>query len=458
MDDRKFIRLDSVWDPYTVLQNPHKGWYFHYYDNGLKNYVEDPDDLLLDFKGLNHIYLRVDWSDVEPEEGKFNWDLLDSVIEKWLPTGRNVSFRIASKETSPDQSFATPKWVMDAGAKGRFFPAGGRSCPNGYVWQPDYGDPVFLEKLNNFHAAFAEHYDGKPWVEFFDVGSMGEWGEGHNEFSSGNMWPVETYQKHFDIYSNNYKKSLIMGNYSFVVSRPANEEAERDIIWKEMQSRGYGIRCDSICVPWYSGMYSISTLYHPEMYAPFWKRVPVDLEYDHLSTIEKAGNWRNGYPELAATYEAHPTFSGFHGHARHWLENYREFSDMIANLTGYWYFPFSVWAPEHIIRGEEEKVTFRWQNRGVAPAYHKFEMRLRLQGEGTEFVSVCSESDNRTWMPIEMQEESYSIRLPDDLPKGTYQLSFGLFDGERPVLVGLRTNLVPFDGKYYELPHKIIVE
>ena len=29
------------------------------------------------------------------------------------------------------------------------------------------------------HAAFAARYDQKPWVRYVDVGSIGDWGEGH---------------------------------------------------------------------------------------------------------------------------------------------------------------------------------------------------------------------------------------------------------------------------------------
>ncbi len=30
--------LRPLWNDRRVLRNPHKGWYLHYYDNGLKRY------------------------------------------------------------------------------------------------------------------------------------------------------------------------------------------------------------------------------------------------------------------------------------------------------------------------------------------------------------------------------------------------------------------------------------
>ena len=64
--------------------------------------------------------------------------------------------------------YATPKWVKDAGARGahyRFF--GGRGpirTPDGKTlpWDPDFGDPVFMAKLEKFVATLAARYDGRP--------------------------------------------------------------------------------------------------------------------------------------------------------------------------------------------------------------------------------------------------------------------------------------------------------
>ena len=71
--------LERVWDDRKICANPHKGWYHHYYDNALTVYgpLLKPDDFLTDFPGLNHIYLRVDWSHLEPAEGQFAWDVID---------------------------------------------------------------------------------------------------------------------------------------------------------------------------------------------------------------------------------------------------------------------------------------------------------------------------------------------------------------------------------------------
>ena len=68
-----------------ALVNPGMGWTFHFYSNMIRNYGSrlEPSDTLDDWPGLSVIYLRVPWSFLEPEEGQFNWSLLDTPAQRW---------------------------------------------------------------------------------------------------------------------------------------------------------------------------------------------------------------------------------------------------------------------------------------------------------------------------------------------------------------------------------------
>ena len=123
--------LERHWDVDKVCRNPHKGWYLHYYDNRLDRYGSRlaEGDFLQDFPGLNHLYLRLAWSYLEPQEGRYDWEVIDRVIEPWTKQGYGIAFRITCKETSSDQCFATPQWVMEAGASSAALQRRGRrSC------------------------------------------------------------------------------------------------------------------------------------------------------------------------------------------------------------------------------------------------------------------------------------------------------------------------------------------
>ncbi len=132
----------------------------------------------------------------------YNWPLIDSIIDKWVAKGYKISFRITCKETAADQVYATPEWVKDAGAKGRF-------TGENNNWEPEYDDAVFLQKLENFHHAFAARDESKPYLEYVDIGSYGDWGEGHTVFGSKKEYPVDVIKKHIDLYKRCYRKALL---------------------------------------------------------------------------------------------------------------------------------------------------------------------------------------------------------------------------------------------------------
>lgn len=76
-------------DDKTVLANPHKGWYYHYVDNGFQS-AKYRDRLpegnpFSDFPGMHHLYLRFDWVDVEKEEGKIDFSEIESMIARYRP-------------------------------------------------------------------------------------------------------------------------------------------------------------------------------------------------------------------------------------------------------------------------------------------------------------------------------------------------------------------------------------
>ena len=162
-----------------ALINPAMGWTMHYYSNIITNYGSnlEPSDTLDDFPGLSVVYLRVPWSFIEIEEGKYNWELLDTPAQRWVDKGKRIALRISCSESW--MRYATPKWVKNAGAKGYDFTPGQGAKDGGVFWEPDFNDPIFMAKLENFIKALAGRYDGNPNVDFIDVGSLGVWGEGH---------------------------------------------------------------------------------------------------------------------------------------------------------------------------------------------------------------------------------------------------------------------------------------
>ncbi len=195
-------------DTGAALHNPAMGWVFHHYDNSIAGYGAPlgPAYDGSEFPGLTVVYLRLAWSYLEPEEGKFNWSVVDTPAQRYIGAGKKIAFRITCYEGSDAQPYATPKWVRDAGAKGYDI---------GNCWEPDYDDPVYLDKLDAFLRAFGARYDGDPGVAFVDIGTLGIWGEGH---PIARNYTLATAKRHIDLHRKYLPNTLLAVGDDFASS------------------------------------------------------------------------------------------------------------------------------------------------------------------------------------------------------------------------------------------------
>lgn len=463
--------LTSLQDPTRVLVNPHKGWYHHFPDNHPDRYKIAHDADLLEFPGMDHLYIRLAWSYLEPKEGQFDWAVIDRIIEKWTAHGLGIAFRISCKETNIDrieQQFATPRWVMDAGAKGGHYRMGETVGPEG-PWEPVWDDPVFLEKLERFLAAFAARYDGKPWLRYVDIGSIGDWGEGHCWAGSRKDLSFAVRKLHVDLHLKYFKRTqlVISDDYVFHLF----DLGERAALHRHIQANGISYRDDSIMV---DGVYSdLSagdrfTVRSPEFFADAFPSTPTVLELEHYGKIKSLGNWdaRSGSsasrfgrgqsgPEVfrGAIDLLHATYIGYHGNAREWLTDNPELTKELLNRCGYWLFPTSIEMPQTLVAGETASFVLVLGNRGVAPPYAPYELRIKLTRPGVRVVQAVK-SDCKSWSPGLPVSLPHQMSLPADLRAGDYALAIGLFDvsgaKERVVEFALNEEARDSDG-YYEL-------
>ncbi len=114
----------NIADEVTVLKNPHKGFYYHYVDNGISRptYRDGikSDDEIYDFPAMNHIYIRFDWADVEKEKGVYDWSCIDEIMNKWK--GLKFSFRPCTYETGfYNDDNAVPMWLTKIEGAGKIF-------------------------------------------------------------------------------------------------------------------------------------------------------------------------------------------------------------------------------------------------------------------------------------------------------------------------------------------------
>lgn len=409
-------------DTEEALVNPSMGWTVHFYSNFIENYGSklEPSDTLDDWPGVSVVYLRVPWSYLEPEEGKFNWSLFDTPAQRWIAKGKQIAIRVSCSESWMRD--ATPKWVQDAGAKGVEFEEGKGVKPGGPLWEPDYLDPIFLQKLENFLAALARRYDGNPNVAFIDVGSFGMWGEGHTFFSTKlpEKTTLKIVKRHIDLHVKYFTKTLlcisddVAGATKPGLHLPATDYA---------LSKGLTLRDDSILVsmkvPWY----------HAELAQPFWPHLPVILEHEHFGGIKARNKW-NGDTLLDSVEAYHASYMSIHGWPRDVLAEWREPIARINRRLGYRLQLRELNWPAAVPLGQPFIVAASWANAGVAPCYPGGYWALTLKDEkgGIASVNVAENFDLRELQPgppgtapVNKTSAEFVVSRSHPGPLGTHQ-------------------------------------
>jgi hypothetical protein len=366
------------------LLNPGMGWTMHFYSNIPKNYGSKlaASDTLDGFPGCSTVYLRIPWAYVEPEEGVFNWAILDTPAQRWIARGGKVAFRITCSESW--LRFATPEWVKNAGAKGVFWDYGKGVSETGAFWDPDFADPVFLAKLDRFFQAMAARYDGNPAVAFIDIGSYGLWGEGHTGASSRVPQEKmnEDVKKHIDLHVKHFPHTLLC--ISDDVAGPSNTSGEYPLL-DYARAKGVTLRDDSILVqpPPHSW-------YHADQASRYWPTLPVILEHEHYGSSVARKAWDPALL-LKSVEDYHASYLSIHWWPQEFLEKNRAAVDAINRRLGYRLELRELTFPKTVRIGDGLAVSWTWANAGVAPCYGGGFPALTLKDAQGGLVAVLTD-------------------------------------------------------------------
>ncbi len=409
-------------DTGVALVNPGMGWTFHFYSNMIRNYGSrlNPSDTLEDWPGLSVVYLRVPWAFLEPAEGEFNWSLFDTPAQRWIGRGKQVAIRVSCSESW--MRFATPKWVQAAGARGVDFEFGKGPGPGGPLWDPDYMDPVFLEKLDHFLEVLAARYDGNPNVAFIDVGSFGMWGEGHTGFSSrlNEEQTLAVVKQHIDLHVNHFKHTqLCISDDVAGPSKPGRHFPAMDYAL----AKGVSMRDDSILV-----QPPPNSWYHAEMAQEFWPRLPVILEHEHYGPSKQRGAW-SGELLHRSVEDYHASYVSIHWWPREELEENRQTVDRINQRLGYRLQLREAAWPATVTLGQRFTVETVWANAGVAPCYLGGFWSFTLKDAKAGIVSSHVEDrfnfrDLKVGpagqAPVQRLESKFVVGFRHEDPRGTF--------------------------------------
>lgn len=426
-------------DTGAALENPSMGWSLNYHTNPREKYGRrlSPTDTLEDIPGLGVIYFRLPWSYLEPEEGCYDWSLIDGPAQRFIDAGKQVAFRFNTSDSNLE--YATPEWVQEAGASGERFSGPSHWKREGTCWEPDFQDPVYLEKLDSFLAAAGDRYDGDPNVAFVEVG-FGCWGEGHTHASTRRSYPTAARKEHIDRYQEHFPETLLVANDDFafegdalhVHDYEAREQGEMDEeIIAYAREQGLSMRDDSVLVQGGDRAYLSA-----EIMGEFWPETPVIIECEHYGLSKDRGAWDNDlYVEAIEAY--HASYATIHWYPREFVEKTGDLLERINRRLGYRVRPTRVsWPTEAPVEGGWTVET-TWQNDGVAPCYPGGHPAVTLKRDGGIVAVSVAESFDVGDLSVdagveiargerERDPESRTCEIPVGLPAtldpGTYDL------------------------------------
>jgi hypothetical protein len=381
------------------------------------------------------VYIRFGWADVEPEPGAYNWKLIDDVIAAWQPRGATVALRVMTCSAHSSGYYTSPKWLFDAGCRGFEYLVGGDDPTSGGKRipriEPDYADPIYLEKHGAFLAALGRRYDGHPGVEFLDIGSYGVWGEWHTKHPA----PVAVRRQIVDLYLAAFRRTPLV----FM-----SDDAE---VLDYALAHGTGFRRDGVGSPWHEQNWIGSKKYAAvARMADTWRRAPVVFEWFGDFAYLKFRNW---------SFDAAVDFM-LRNHVNLINDNIGAVPpeampqlERLARLAGARFVLRELAHPKTVRRGTALELQMQWANVGVGKLHLPYGLRISLLGAaGREVCFTDAKTDPRSWLPG-THDVTESLPLPATLKAGDYTLAVALVrvDGA-PRPFRLAMDAPEKDGRY----------
>ena len=140
-------------------------------ENAKGPFIENNNNLLIDAAIIN-----ARWFLTNPEEGKYDWTILDKKISDWVDhSNKKVFIQISPYGQTPrtdsptGDNDITPQWIYEKGVPRITF-AGGGEARGAQVSVPKAWDPNFYPIYEDFIKALADKYDNDPRIIGYQIG------------------------------------------------------------------------------------------------------------------------------------------------------------------------------------------------------------------------------------------------------------------------------------------------
>ena len=361
-----------------------------------------------DFPDASVSYCRWYWNVLEPEPGRFHWEIVDLALEEARAHGQTLAVRLMPYSNQDP----LPEWYRNSGARRANKP----TDKDGQIWEPDFSDPSYLKYWGELVAEAGKHYDGNPYLDSVDISSVGYWGEGWSPY----MPPFPFQKQLIDIWLEAFPRTTLLMNF----------DEQQALTYGTERGAGWRLDC------WGDMRTSSTNPYFPaemlEIYPQqivragiqnIWQRSPVSLEtcytvpgwkersYDLDYILEQALRWHVSTVNIKSA----PIPSD-------WKAQFDEFQKKIG-------YRFNLRRLEYskvVASGTMMPVHMWWLNEGVAPIYKEFTLAMELRSPKMA-AAISVPVDIRKWLPGDAVYDG-TLYVPENLTEGNYDVRIGMLD------------------------------
>lgn len=361
-----------------------------------------------DFPNTTIAYLRWYWNALEPEQGKYRWDIIDHAIEEARAHGQTLAIRLMPYSNKDP----LPSWYESTGARRANKP----TDKDGSIWQPDFSDPVYLKLWSALVKEAGKRYDGNPYLDSVDISSVGYWGEGWSPYM-----PAFSYQKALiDIWFDAFPTTTLLMNF----------DEPQALTYGT--SRGAGWRLDCLGD---LRIKSDNPYFEPEMLDIYpqqvvragiqdvWQKRPVSLEV--CGTVSE---WKRDHFDLNYILQQalrwHVTSVNLKSSPI--PDDWKPAFDDFQKKLGYRLLLRRLEYPKTVSPGSMMAIHMWWLNAGVAPPYTNYPLAIQLRSANNS-AEIRVPVDVRTWLPGDAVFDG-SLYIPETLPEGVYDFRVALLD------------------------------
>ena len=380
-------------------------------------------------------YFRIYWKFVEPEQGKYNWPMIDKALRTAAERGQTLMFRIAPYGTGDERD--VPSWYREM--------VGPKKQERSRNWVVDPEDPRYVQHFGGLIAALGQRYNGHPDLESVDMSIVGPWGEGEG----AGILTEKTRSALLNSYVENFKKTQL----HFLASSEGIDPATL-------------IRGTNIAASWPDGS---NTGTGPQMrYIGYRFDCLGDYNFDRKkpNNFGSNGDWdhmQDFYPRAIvgtgmtdAWKNSHVTFE-ICWTFMHWLEKFKWDEEVVShifeealkwhissfnaksspvpevwsplvdkwlNKMGYRFVVRQFLYPSYVYRQGQLSFTSLWENIGVAPIYKDYRLAVRLRN-AQKTIILPTGTNIREWLPGDIVCDD-KLFVPYDAPLGKYQLEIAI--------------------------------